>query len=223
MIIGAGGAGKSTLTRAICGVGGEEQKAVLVCEDCKSGKQVLNEVRYTLFPTGTAIAGSLRNGSDSISRMDALRQVVNLCWINRDVVIVDSLRSTHSFVRWLDEHPLNPAVLFVYLHPALDANLARLRGRRAARGVVEAELPPKTFWNVFAFRRRAQSVWNYAHEHYHRQPVRYLEIREGTPEEAAKRVAAMLQELQNHIYGTAPDLPGQLSEVLATPNSMSLS
>jgi energy-coupling factor transporter ATP-binding protein EcfA2 len=200
MIIGAGGAGKSTLTRAICGCGAEEHRTVLVCRDHKSGLQVLEEVSYTLFQDGIAIAGNLKNGSDSISRMDALRQTVELCWRTWDIVIVDTVRSTHKFVHWLHEHPIAPAVLFVFVNLTLDANLVRLRGRRAARGIIESQLPPKTFWNVFSFRARARSVWQYARIHYQRQPVRFLEITEGTPDQAAERVWGALRELQQESY-----------------------
>ena len=200
MIIGAGGAGKSTLTRAICGVGGEEQNALLVCEDCKSGTKAFEGVSYTLFPNCMAIAGKIRSGSDSIHRMDALRQVVDLCWAARDIAIVDTVRATHRFVQWVLAHSLRPGALFVFLNPSLETNLARLRGRRAARGIVEPELPPRTFWNLFSFRARARSVWEYARIHYQRQPVRFLEITEGTPDQAAERVWGALRELQQESY-----------------------
>jgi energy-coupling factor transporter ATP-binding protein EcfA2 len=195
LIVGAGAAGKSTLTRALCGTGGEEHNTALLCHDCRSGKQVLERVTYSLFPNGMAIAGNLKNGSDSISRMDALRRLVNLCWAKRDIVVVDTVRATHKFVRWLHEHPLQPAAIFVYVSPPLDTNLARLRGRRSARGIVEAELPPRTFWHVFSFRSRARSVWNYARQHYRRQPVRFIEITDGTPEQVAERVFEIVRGL----------------------------
>lgn len=202
MIIGAGGVGKSTLTRAICGVGGEEHDVVLRCYEHKSDRKVLETVTYTLFPSGLAIAGNLRNGSDSISLMDGLRQAVELCWGSSDVVIVDTVRVTHRLVRWIHGHPLSPAVLFVFLSPSLDVNLARLRERRKRRGIVEMELPPRTFWNVFTFRARARSVWKYARTHYRRQPVRFLEIADGTPEQAAQRILEVLRELKNNDHET---------------------
>jgi len=202
MIIGAGSVGKSTLTRAICGEGGEAHAVVLRCEEHKSNRKVSETVTYTLFPSGLAIAGNLRNGSDSISLMDGLRQTVELCWRSRDVVIVDTVRATHKFVRWIHDHPLRPATLFVFLNPSLDMNLARLRERRRQRGIAEMELPPRTFWNVLTFRARARSVWKYARTHYRRQPVRFLEIVDGTPEQAAKRIVEVLRELKNNDHET---------------------
>ena len=200
MIIGAGSVGKSTVTRAICGLGGEERNVVLRCDEHKSGRKVLETVTYTLFPSGLAVAGNLRNGSDSIGLMDGLRQAVELCWRSHDIVIVDTVRSTHKLVRWVHDHALSPAALFVFLSPSLDVNLARLRERRKQRGIVEMELPPRTFWNVFTFRARARSVWRYARTHYRRQPVRFVEITDadGTPELAAKRIVEVLRELTNN-------------------------
>jgi hypothetical protein len=202
--IGAGATGKSTLTRTLCGPDAEEYKTTLACYEHKSDSQVLETVTYVLSPNGLAIAGNLKNGSDSISHMDALRQVVELCWTTRDIVIVDTLRATYKFIDWAHEHPLRPSALFVYLNPSLDTNLARLRGRRAANGIVESEVPTRTFWNVFSFRERARSVWGYAQAHYRREPVRFLEITEATPEESARLV---LQELE--LLKTANSIPGK--------------
>lgn len=203
MIVGAGGAGKSTVTRAICGVGGEERDVVLRCDERKSGRKVLETVTYTLFPNGFAIAGNLRNGSDSVSLMDGLRQAVELCWRSRDVVIVDTVRATHKLVRWIHDHPLSPSAVFVFLSPPLDVNLARMRERRRHRGIIEMELPPRTFWNVFTFRARAHSVWEYARSNYRKQPVRFLKITDGTPEQAAKRIVEMLRELNDNDHETS--------------------
>ena len=118
---------------------------------------------------------------------------------------MDTLRATHAFVRWLREHPLLPAALFAFLNPSLDENLARLRQRRAARGIVENELPAKTFWHVFAFRSRAKSVWEYAQKNYKREPVRFVELPEKTTDEAAKRVLNVLKEIQQGCDGATPD------------------
>jgi len=203
MIIGAGGAGKSTVTRAICGMGGEAHSVVLPCDVHKSGRRMLETATYTVFLNGMAIAGNLKNGSDSISAMDGLRQIIELCWRSHDVVIVDTVRATHKLVRWIHDHPLRPAAVFVFLCPSLDVNLARLRERRRQRGIVEKELPPRTFWNVFTFRARARSVWKYARTHYRRQPVRFLEIADGTPEQTAKRIVEMLQELKDIDHETS--------------------
>jgi len=215
MTIGAGAVGKSTLTRVLCGLGGEEHTTTLTCYEHKADTKVTERVTYTLFPNGLTIAGNLRNGSDSVSHMDALRQLVNLCWERHDTVIVDTVRSTHQFVDWIREHPLRPLILFVYLSPSLDENLARLRSRRAARGVIEAQLPAKTFWHVLSFRARARSVWMHAQNQYWSRPVRFLKITEGTPTEAAKRVVAVLQEMQSHApHDAVPTSQGQLSKML---------
>jgi energy-coupling factor transporter ATP-binding protein EcfA2 len=193
IIVGASGAGKTTLRRAISGCSGEERKAILLCWDHKSEVQVMETASYTLFQNDLALAGNSKNGSDSVNHMDALRQVVDLCWQSRDVVIVDTLRMTSRFVRWLCNHPLSPAALFVFVNPPLDRNLAHLRLRRAARGIIETELPPRIFWNVFRWRERARSVWNYAHLNCRQQPVRFVEITGGTPGQLA---AAVRKELE---------------------------
>ena len=50
---------------------------------------------------------------------------------------------------------------------------------------------------MLAFRDRAKSVWNYAQDHYMRQPGRYLEIPEGMEsEDSARLVESELSKLQ---------------------------
>ena len=148
--------------------------------------------------SNVAIAGNLKSTSDAIGAMDGLHQTIDHCWEQRDVVIIDGFRCTNKLVQWVEEHPLKPAALFLYIELSLNENLARLRGRRASNGKVEAKLPAKTFRNVLRFRERALRVWNYAQDHYKRQPVRYLEIPEGTgPEDSAKLVESELNMLQD--------------------------
>ena len=113
-------------------------------------------------------------------------------------MIIDGFRCTNKLVRWVEEHPLKPAVLFVNIELSLNNNLARLRGRRESNGKIEAKLPPKTFLNVLNFRERALGVWNYAQDHYKRQPVCYLELPEGLgPEDSARLVESELSKLQS--------------------------
>ena len=194
MVLGAGATGKTTLSRALAGKAASERKIELTVTE----KGVRKEVRAPyVLGSNVAIAGNLKNTSDAIGAMDALHQTIDHCWKQRDVVIMDGFRCTNKLVRWVEEHPLKPAALFVYIELSLNSNLARLRGRRENNGKIEARLPPKTFLNVLAFRERAFGVWNYAQEHYKRQPVRYLEIPEGLePEDSARLVESELSSLQ---------------------------
>lgn len=194
MILGAGATGKTTLSRALAGKGAPEYRVELIVTE----KGVRKKVRapYVLGSTVT-IAGNLKNTSDAIGAIDALHQVIDHCWKQREVVIIDGFRCTNKMVRWVEEHPLKPSALFVYIELSLNTNLARLRGRRAGNGKIEAKLPTDTFMNVLTFRERALGVWNYAQDHYKRQPVHYLAIPEGmSPEESARLVEAALSRLQ---------------------------
>ena len=194
MILGAGATGKTALSRALAGEGGTEHKIELTATEKDVPKKVKSP--YVLG-SNFAIAGNLKNTSDAIGPMDALHQTIDHCWKQRDVVITDSVRCTNKLVRWVEEHPLRPAALFVYIELSLNTNLARLRGRRAANGKIEAKVPTKTFLNLLSVRERALGVWNYAQDHYKRQPVRYLEIPEGLePEDSARLVERELSSLQ---------------------------
>ncbi|MBZ5658842.1 MAG: AAA family ATPase [Acidobacteriia bacterium] len=194
MILGAGATGKTTLSRTLAGNDAQEQRIELSVTERGVRKQV--KAPYVLG-SEIAIAGNLKNTSDAIGAMDALHQTIDHCWKQRDVVIMDGFRCTNKLVRWVEEHPLKPAALFVYIELSLNENLARLRSRRTGNGKIEAKLPPKTFLNVLSFRERALGVWNYAQDHYKRQPVRYLEIPEGMgPEDSAKLVESVLREVQ---------------------------
>lgn len=186
MILGAGATGKTTLSCALAGKDATQHRVELAVTEKGALKKV--NAPYVLG-SKVAIAGNLKNTSDAIGAMDALYQIIDHCWKQRDVVIVDGFRCTNKLVRWVEEHPLSPSALFVYIELSLNTNLARLRGRRAANGKIQTKLPPKTFLNVLAFRERALGVWLYAETHYKRQPVRYLEIPEGMgPKESARLV-----------------------------------
>jgi adenylate kinase family enzyme len=197
MVLGAGATGKTTLSRTLAGKDAQEHRIELTVTEKGVRKKVT--APYVLG-SNVAIVGNLKNTSDAIGAMDALHQIGDHCWKQRDVVIVDGFRTTNKLVRWVEEHPLKPAALFVYIDLSLNENLARLRGRRARNGKVEDKLPTKTFLNVLAFRERALGVWLYANEHYKRRPVRYLEIPEGMePEAAASLVEKELKLLQPEI------------------------
>ncbi len=194
MILGAGATGKSTLSRTLAGNDAQEHRVELTVTE----KGVRKHVKAP-FVLGSeiAIAGNLKNTSDTISATDALHQTVDHCWKHRDVVIVDPYRCTNKLVRWVEEHSLKPATLFVYIELSLNENLVRFRGRRAGNGRIEDKLPTKTFLTVLRSRDRAFGVWNYAQDHYKRQPVRYLEIPEGMgPQDSARLVDSMLKELR---------------------------
>ena len=208
MILGAGATGKTTLSRALAGKDAQEHRVELSVTE----KGVRKKVKAP-FVLGSklAIAGNLKNTSDAIGAMDALHQTIDHCWKQRDVAIMDGFRCTNKLVRWVEEHPLKPAALFVYIELSLNDNLARLRGRREGNGKIEDKLPTKTFLNVLTFRERALGVWNYAQDHYKRQPVRYLEIPEGMgPEDSARLVEHELSTLQ---FETAPE-PAEVTEAV---------
>jgi hypothetical protein len=194
MIVGAGATGKTTLSRTLAGTDAKENRLGLTVIQKGIRKKV--NVPFVLG-TNIAIAGNLKNTSDAIGAVDALLQTVDHCWTQRHTVIMDGYRATNRLVRWVEEHPLKPAALFVYIELSLNNNLVRLRSRRAARGRVEAKLPPKTFLNVLSARERSLGVWNYAQDHYKRQPVRYLQVPEGlSPEEGARLIREELRRLQ---------------------------
>ncbi|MGB6736814.1 MAG: hypothetical protein WBE55_13835 [Candidatus Sulfotelmatobacter sp.] len=192
MVLGAGATGKTTLSRALAGKKAQEYRVRL--DITQKGERKLVQSPYVLG-SALAIAGNLRNTSDAIGAMDALHQTIDHCWTERDVVITDGFRCTQKLVRWVEDHPLKPAALFVFIELSLNTNLVRLRGRRARNGTVEHKLPPKTFLNVLRFRERSQGIWSYARHHYSRQPVQFLQVPEGnTPEENAALIREKLRE-----------------------------
>lgn len=88
-----------------------------------------------------AIAGNLKNTSDAIGATGALYQTIDHCLNERDTVITDGFRCTQTLVRWIEQHPLKPAALFVLIDLPLNTNLTRLRGRRAGNGIDEHKVP----------------------------------------------------------------------------------
>lgn len=201
MIIGAGATGKTTLSRTLAGENAAQHYVDLSIT--QKGERERFKAPYVLG-SDIAIAGNLKNTSDAIGAMDALHQTIDQCWQQRDVVITDGFRCTQKLVRWVQDHPLQPAALFVFIELSLNTNLVRLRGRRAGNGTVEHKLPPKTFLNVLRFRERSQGVWSYARRHYTRQPVQFLQLPEGNlPEENAALVREKLREFSIKISKAA--------------------
>jgi hypothetical protein len=217
MVLGAGATGKTTLSRTLAGKDAKEHRLELTVTEKGVRKRV--KAPYVLG-SHIAIAGNLKNTSDAIGAVDALFQTIDHCWTQRDAVIMDGFRCTNRLVRWVEEHPLKPAALFVYIELSLNNNLLRLRSRRARNGKVEAKLPTKTLLNVLNFRERALGVWNYAQDHYKRQPVRYLEIPEGMgPEESATLVEGELSKFQKSAKSEASEPPAVNVEVAAVDAS----
>lgn len=207
VILGAGASGKSTLTRALCGKEPHEGDALFQIE----GKQ--EKAKYTIFQNGAAIAGNYKNGSDSISSMEARARLINLLLDQPSVefVITDGVRSSKKWdVDWVQANRHDLAVVYVYIDLPEEENLRRLIARRTANG--KEGMDPKTFENMKAFRDRAAGVWKAANVSYTRQPVRFVRINEGvTPQEASRQVRteikllyARLEEGPNDARGLPP-------------------
>jgi adenylate kinase family enzyme len=197
MVIGAGATGKTTLSRALVGENAVQHHIDL--NITQKGQRKRFKAPYVLGPD-IAIAGNLKNTSDAIGAMDALHQTIDHCLKERDTVIMDGFRCTQKLVRWMEDHPLKPAALFVFIELSLNTNLVRLRGRRAGNGTVEHKLPPKTFLNVLRFRERSQGVWQYARRNYRRQPVTFLQLPEANTTE---QNAALIREKLSTEIGKA--------------------
>lgn len=204
-IIGPGASGKSTLSRDLL----EDRSVVEVSAtvhalDQHSGVTKAEKVKYTLSRNGIALAGNLKNGSDSIKSMDALAQVIELCWKERDAVIVDPVRCSKKFVDWMRNRPEPLAALFIYLDISLEQNIHRLLARRRAnvlkKGEIPTEeaLPEKTYENMLAFRDRAKGVWEHASSTYDRLPKQFLVVPERlSAAESAAAARLALEQLQD--------------------------
>jgi hypothetical protein len=167
LILGASAAGKSTLTRIICGEGGLEQTAEFDCYDRGRRTCTPERVKFVVGTRGIAIAGNWKNTSDAISKPEALKKVVEICFGLAPTVIVDSFRPSKTFVDWMRQHSLSGLrAVFVHLDLTLETNIARLLGRRAANGI-ETRLPEKTFNTLLRTRERARNVWTYARQIMH--------------------------------------------------------
>ena len=201
MIIGAGATGKTTLSCALAGENAVQHHVDLSV--MQKGERKRFKAPYVLG-SDIAIAGNLKNTSDAIGAMDALHQTIDHCLKERDTIIMDGFRCTQKLVRWIEDHPLKPAALFVFIELSLNTNLVRLRGRRAGNGTAEHKLPPKTFLNVLRFRERSQGVWTYARRHYTRQPVQFLQLPEdNAPKENAALIREKLREFSVKIGNAA--------------------
>lgn len=204
-ILGPGASGKSTLSRNILEDHSIlEVSATVQALDQHLGMTKPEKVKYTLSGNGIALAGNLKNGSDSIKSMDALSQVIELCWKERDTVIVDPVRCSKKFVDWMRNRPEPLAALFIYLDISLEENIRRLLARRQAnvhkKGEVPTEevLPEKTYENMLAFRDRSKGVWTHACNTYDRSPKEFLVIPERlSAAESAASVRITLDRLQN--------------------------
>jgi predicted kinase len=203
LILGAHAAGKSTLSRALCGASAQEYSSVVGGE----------RVRFTYGQNGIALAGNRKSGSDGISQMEVLRQTVSLLLENREIVIVDGFRCSNRFVHWLQMLAVPQlAVLFVYLDLSLEANKARLLERRRANGANEEVLPARTHRNLLRTRVRAWRVFDYAHLCYTRQPRAFLVITESsTPDQAAARIWNELANMQSG--GQEIEMPASIRNV----------
>jgi len=184
-ILGPGASGKSTLShnvlenRSIA-----EVSTTVQALDQHRGVTKAEKVKYTLSGNGIALAGNWKNGSDSIKSMDALSQVIELCWKERDTVIVDPVRCSMKFVDWMRNYGEPLAALFIYLDLSLEENIRRLLARRRdnllkkGKPSTEKALPEKTYENMLAFRDRAKNVWTHASNNYDRFPKQCLVIPE---------------------------------------------
>jgi len=167
IILGATGVGKSTLTRKICGEGGIEHQ--------------YRKVKYAIFPSGHAIAGNIKNGSDSISSMQDRADLIDFLLQQENVkcVITDGVRCSKKWdVTWIKNHFKDSiSVLYVLFDLPWEENLRRLKARRASNGKT-TKLGEKTLANVKAFRDRAIGVWKAAQEY--ERGAEYMIIR-GDP------------------------------------------
>jgi len=182
--------GKTSLARALAG-DLVEHVACNLYYDERSHCYRSEKIVYALSCSGRiALAGSVQSGSDSISRSETLRRLINLLFDSSDVIVVDAFRTSMSFVDWLQHHPKRGlGTIIVHIDIPEKINVDRLEGRRARRGQREANLPSRTYANLLSLRRRAERVWEYARASYKRTPNEFVIIGEGlTPEQAADRV-----------------------------------
>lgn len=204
-ILGPGASGKSTLSRNLLEDPSiVEVSATVQALDQHSGVTTAEKVKYTLSGNGIALAGNLKNGSDSVKSMDALAQVIELCWKERDAVIVDPVRCSKKFVDWMRNRPEPLAALFIFLDISLEENIRRLLARRRANVLKKGEVPPevalpeKTYENMLAFRDRSEGVWEHACSTYDRGPKQFLVITEKlSAAEGAAAARLALEQLQN--------------------------
>jgi len=171
ILLGSSASGKSTLTRTLCGEGGIEALESFEING------VEEKTKYVIFPNGSAIVGNAKNGSDSISNMEARAALIKwlLEYPGVDFVITDAVRSSKKWdVDWVQNtFGESIAVVYVYMFISLEENLRRLKTRRASNGKT-IELSEKTLANVTAFRDRAKKVWEAAQKDYDQGPVSFV-------------------------------------------------
>jgi GTPase SAR1 family protein len=196
LILGPCAAGKTTLTRVLCGEDFLEQTAEVDCYDRRNLTCITESVKFVVG-RGIAIAGNWQTTSDSISKPEALKKVVEICFGLARTVIVDSFRPSNKFVDWMSQHPLpGLRAVFVHLDLTLETNIARLLGRRAANGRIETRLPEKTFNTLLRTRERAEAVWQYAQQNYLREPKTFVTIPDQfTPEQSADLIRKEIELL----------------------------
>jgi adenylate kinase family enzyme len=188
LILGAHAVGKSTLSRILCGIGAIEVTMVVAEET----------IKVTFGEVGSlALAGNLKSGSDSISKMETLRRTVEFLLQRCDVVVVDGFRCSNKFVCWLQMLPIpSLAVVFVYFELPLESNVRRLLRRRQENGASESTLPEQTRRNLLKTRVRAERVWEYARLTYIRRQNAFIVISENlSPGEAAALVLRCVDNL----------------------------
>lgn len=211
-ILGPGASGKSTLSRGLLdhgiqvapdgSTGITETMTTVPCT--VKGIAGTEKVKYCISEQNNiSLAGNWKNGSDSIKSIDALPEVLNLCWAKTETVIVDPVRSSKKFVDWLEAYPDPLTVLFVFMDISLEENMNRLLRRRRENAqkkgdfTPETVLPEKTYENMLAFRDRASTVWKYACSGYKRFPRLHLVVPERlTPKEAVTAVLSALDYLK---------------------------
>lgn len=204
-ILGPGASGKSTLSHNILENRSiAEVSATVQALDQHRGVTKAEKVKYTLSGNGVALAGNWKNGSDSIKSMDALSQVIELCWKEREIVIADPVRCSKKFVDWMRNYPEPLAALFIYLDISLEENVRRLLARRRnnllkkGKPSTEKALPEKTYENMLAFRDRSRNVWTHACSNYDRFPKQFLLIPEqSSATESATAARIALEQLRN--------------------------
>ena len=210
-ILGSGGSGKSTLSRAILNynviAAPDDYTGIVEIEATVpatirgiAGKE---KARYVVSRQAkVALAGNWKNGTDSIKAIDALPHVLELCWKECDTVIVDPVRCSKKFVDWMANYPEPLAALFVYLNLTEATNTDRLLKRRnmnSKNNEKESVLPEKTYNNMLAFRERASGVYAYACNEYKRFPKLCLVIPEQfSPAESAAAIYKSLDFLKNN-------------------------
>jgi hypothetical protein len=204
-IVGPGASGKSTLSRNILDATSiVEVSATVQALDQHRGMTMAEKVKYTLSGNGIALAGNWKNGRDSIKSTDALAQVIELCWKELDMVIVDPVRCSNKFVDWMKAYPEPLTALFIYLDISLEENIRRLLARRRdnilnkGKQSTEEELPEKTYENMLAFRDRAKGVWAHVCSTYDRFPKKCLVLPERfSATECAKAAHIALTQLRD--------------------------